>query len=443
MSDVSSVPQTHDLIPPLPRKHGRFSARKSMEAEIEDLRDFIAEVLPTAIPQRYAELDRQIEQLEEMREQLRKEHEQEERELAEVRQEHAKLRVEVVELREEAILQEVGVYDYRHPMENASDYKEALTELRRQIKGLARDGDAVSTTDSNWTVNDSKAKGRKMIRDTSKLLLRAYNNEADTLVDKLRPFKLEAAISRLEKSRAAINRLGAQPMEIAITTRYHRLRTRELELAADWLARKEEEKEEAKAERARLREEAKAQKEIEEARKNLLKERAHYAALVQKLREEGNESEAAEQEQALEKIDIDLADVEVRAAKTGAGHVYVISNVGTLGEEMVKIGMTRRLDPLDRVKELGDASVPFGYDIHALVFSDDAVSLERDLHRQFESRRVNLVNLRREFFYVSPGEVRDALEQHESAVLTEFVEEPEAAEWHMSENTRRRNGAPN
>ncbi|MXX47778.1 MAG: DUF4041 domain-containing protein [Chloroflexi bacterium] len=414
-----------------------------MEAEIEDLRDFIAEVLPTAIPQRYAELDRQIEQLEEMREQLRKEHEQEERELAEVRQEHAKLRVEVVELREEAILQEVGVYDYRHPMENASDYKEALTELRRQIKGLARDGDAVSTTDSNWTVNDSKAKGRKMIRDTSKLLLRAYNNEADTLVDKLRPFKLEAAISRLEKSRAAINRLGAQPMEIAITTRYHRLRTRELELAADWLARKEEEKEEAKAERARLREEAKAQKEIEEARKNLLKERAHYAALVQKLREEGNESEAAEQEQALEKIDIDLADVEVRAAKTGAGHVYVISNVGTLGEEMVKIGMTRRLDPLDRVKELGDASVPFGYDIHALVFSDDAVSLERDLHRQFESRRVNLVNLRREFFYVSPGEVRDALEQHESAVLTEFVEEPEAAEWHMSENTRRRNGAPN
>ncbi|MYJ57410.1 MAG: DUF4041 domain-containing protein, partial [Chloroflexi bacterium] len=422
MSDVSSVPQTHDLIPPLPRKHGRFSARKSMEAEIEDLRDFIAEVLPTAIPQRYAELDRQIEQLEEMREQLRKEHEQEERELAEVRQEHAKLRVEVVELREEAILQEVGVYDYRHPMENASDYKEALTELRRQIKGLARDGDAVSTTDSNWTVNDSKAKGRKMIRDTSKLLLRAYNNEADTLVDKLRPFKLEAAISRLEKSRAAINRLGAQPMEIAITTRYHRLRTRELELAADWLARKEEEKEEAKAERARLREEAKAQKEIEEARKNLLKERAHYAALVQKLREEGNESEAAEQEQALEKIDIDLADVEVRAAKTGAGHVYVISNVGTLGEEMVKIGMTRRLDPLDRVKELGDASVPFGYDIHALVFSDDAVSLERDLHRQFESRRVNLVNLRREFFYVSPGEVRDALEQHESAVLTEFVE---------------------
>lgn len=440
MPDASRAPLIDDLVPPPPRKHGRFSARKSMEAEIEELRTFISEVLPRAIPEQYAALEGEVAQLLETRDQLRDETEYTQEQLADLRQEHAELQEEVVSLRDEEILQEVGIYDYRHPMESASEYKTALTEVRKRIKGAARDGNAVSATTANWTVNDSKSKGRKMIRDTSKLLLRAYNNEADTLVDKLRPFRLEAAIARLDKSRAAIDRLGAQPMEIAITSQYHRLRTQELELAADWLAKKEEEKEEAKAERARLREEAKARKEIEEARKSLLKERAHYAALVEKLREEGNESEAAEQEQALERIDEDLADVEVRAAKTGAGHVYVISNVGTLGEEMVKIGMTRRLDPLDRVKELGDASVPFGYDIHALVFSDDAVSLERDLHKRFESRRVNLVNLRREFFYVSPGEVRDALVQHESAVLTEFVEEPEAAEWHMSENTRRRNG---
>lgn len=430
-----------DLNPPPPRQHRRFSARKTMETEIAELRTFIAEVLPSAVPQRYAELQKDIGKLQESHNRLQDEVEQEKAHLAEVRSEHAKLRVEVVALRDEAILQEVGVYDYRHPMESASDYKEALAELRRHIKSSARDGDAVSTTDAAWSVNDSKAKGRKMIRDTSKLLLRAYNNEADTLVDKLRPFRLEAAISRLDKARAAINRLGAQPMEIAITTRYHKLRIRELELAADWLAKKEEEKEEAKAERARLREEAKARKEIEEERKRLLKERAHYAGLVEKLREDGNEDEAAEQERMLQEIDDAFATVEERAANTRAGHVYVISNVGTLGREVVKIGMTRRLDPLDRVKELGDASVPFGYDIHALVFSDDAVSLERDLHEQFQSRRVNLVNLRREFFYVAPDEVREALELHDSAVLTEFIEEPEAAEWHMSENARRENGA--
>ena len=441
MSKTTKSTPTLDLVPPPPRKHGRLTGRKSMEAEIEELRDFITEVLPTAIPQRYAELDGQIEQLEESHEQLRKEHEQEKRDLADVKQEHARLRVEVVALRDEEILQEVGVYDYRHPMESASDYKEALTELRRRIKGLAKDGGAVSTTDSTWTVNDSKAKGRKMIRDTSKLLLRAYNNEADTLVDKLRPFRLEAAIARLDKSRAAINRLGAQPMEIAIAERYHNLRIRELELAADWLAKKDQEKEEAKAERARLREEAKARKEIEAERKRLLKERAHYEALVQKLRDDGNEAEAAEQARVLDEIDEAFATVEQRAANTRAGHVYVISNVGSLGNDVVKIGMTRRLDPYDRVKELGDASVPFGYDIHALVFSEDAVSLERDLHERFEGQRVNLANLRREFFYVKPEQVREALENHESAVLTEFYEEPEAAEWHMSENARSANGA--
>ena len=441
MSSTAESSPTVDLVPPAPRKHGRLTGRKSMEAEIKELRDFIAEVLPTAIPQRYAELDGQVEQLEQTREQLRKEHEKEQRELAEVKQEHARLRVEVVALRDEAILQEVGVYDYQHPMESASEYKEALADLRRRIKGLARDGGAVSATDSTWTVNDSKAKGRKMIRDTSKLLLRAYNNEADTLVDKLRPFRLEAAISRLDKSRAAINRLGAQPMEIEITRRYHSLRILELELASDWLAKKEQEKEEAKAERARLREEAKARKEIEEERKRLLKERAHYQALIKKLQEDGNEEEAAKQAQVLREIDDDFATIEERAANTRAGHVYVISNVGSLGDDVVKIGMTRRLDPYDRVKELGDASVPFGYDIHALMFSEDAVSLERDLHEEFKEQRVNLVNLRREFFYVKPEQVRLAIENHESAVLTEFNEEPDAAEWHMSENARPSNGA--
>ena len=86
--------------------------------------------------------------------------------------------------------------------------------------------------------------------------------------------------------------------------------------------------------------------------------------------------------------------------------MYVISNVGAFGEDIVKIGMTRRLDPMDRVRELGDASVPFRYDVHAMVFSDDAVGLETHLHHQFADRRLNLVNMRREFFRARPAEVR-------------------------------------
>ncbi len=408
-----------------------------MESEIAELRHFIDQVLPTAVPERYAELEGQIETHEKACDQIAAKRELMQQELDELQVERTGLTDAVVSLRDEAILQEVGVYNYRHPMESANDYKEALSSLRREIKDAVKSDRAVSTTDTTWTVNESKSQGRKMIRDTSKLLLRAYNNEADTLVDKLRPFRLDAAIARLDKSRTAINRLGAQPMEIAISRQYHQLRIRELELAADWLAKKEVEKEEAKAERALLREEATLRREIEAERKRLVKERAHYAALVKKLRADGNVEEAEEQEAILAEIDGAFMTVEDRAANTRAGHVYVISNVGALGNGVVKIGMTRRLDPLDRVKELGDASVPFGYDIHALVFSNDAVQLERNLHERFHDRRVNLVNLRREFFYAAPDEVRQALEEYDSAVLTEFVEEPEAAEWHMSENSRR------
>jgi Meiotically Up-regulated Gene 113 (MUG113) protein len=107
---------------------------------------------------------------------------------------------------------------------------------------------------------------------------------------------------------------------------------------------------------------------------------------------------------------------------------------------MVKIGMTRRLDPHDRVRELGDASVPFHYDVHALIFSDDAVGLETRLHHEFADRRVNLVNLRREFFRVTPSEVRDALISHQGSII-EWVDAPEAAEWRQSETSRRQTAA--
>ena len=145
----------------------------------------------------------------------------------------------------------------------------------------------------------------------------------------------------------------------------------------------------------------------------------------------------AELTEKLGELDVSMESVEQRVANVRAGHVYVISDVGSLGERMVKIGMTRRLDPMDRVKELGDASVPFGYDLHAMIFSEDAVDLEKRLHDQFAPQRVNLVNLRREFFYATPQEVHDALNSEDGlAVITEFTDTPEAAEWHESENTR-------
>ena len=117
--------------------------------------------------------------------------------------------------------------------------------------------------------------------------------------------------------------------------------------------------------------------------------------------------------------------------RRGPGYVYVISNVGAFGPNVVKIGMTRRLEPLDRVHELGDASVPFRYDVHVLHFSDDAITLENELHKAFADRRVNFVNERREFFFATPAEVREILMQKAGGIL-EFNQNPAAEEYFQS-----------
>jgi hypothetical protein len=108
---------------------------------------------------------------------------------------------------------------------------------------------------------------------------------------------------------------------------------------------------------------------------------------------------------------------------TRSGHVYVISNIGSFGENVYKIGMTRRLDPMERIHELSDASVPFSFDVHAVVFSDDAPSLENELHRRFDPHRLNLVNTRKEFFCVTLEEIADVVrEKHADILITKVAE---------------------
>ena len=115
------------------------------------------------------------------------------------------------------------------------------------------------------------------------------------------------------------------------------------------------------------------------------------------------------------------------AQQTKSGHIYIVSNIGSFGDDICKIGMTRRLDPLDRVKELGDASVPFRFDIHAIIYAEDAPAIEKGLHNALSSKRVNLVNTRKEFFRVGLGEVRD--EVLKSFPDAEFFEVREAKEY--------------
>jgi hypothetical protein len=356
-----------------------------------------------------------------------------------LRAEQAQLSAQLVETRETAILQEAGIYQYRHPLDDALAYKAKLTRVQARIKDAVRAGTAVKGS-TTWTVNGSARDGTKMVREFSKLMLRAYNNEADNAVRSMKPYTLDSSVARLQKARETITRLGGT-MTIMVTDSYHRLRVEELELTADYLAKVAEQKDREREERARLREEQIARREYEREQERLRKELAHYETAITALRDRGDDHGAGQAEAKLTEIQDAIDGITRRAANIRAGHVYVISNIGAFGEDIVKIGMTRRLDPMDRVRELGDASVPFRYDVHAMVFSDDAVGLETHLHHQLADRRLNLVNTRREFFRARPADVRDIITRLDASIV-KWVDEPEALEWRQSQQTRRQQTAP-
>lgn len=339
-------------------------------------------------------------------------------------------REELVELDDALMLQRVGIYEYHHPLENAEAYKESLREIKESIRQAIRGKSAIVASD-RFAYNNSLAQGRKMTRDFSTLMLRAYNAEADSCVRSLRAGSLDSAVKRLNKAVETIARLGAM-MEMHVSSDYHAIRISELELTSDYLFKVQEEREEAREERERLREERKAEQELAAERERLNKERAHYERTIATLREQGKADEAGDLERRVEQIDEAIEQNDFRAANIRAGYVYVISNIGAFGPNVVKIGLTRRLEPLDRVRELGDASVPFPFDVHAIYFSEDAVSLENELHAAFAEARLNQINLRREFFFATPADVRGVLASKVGNLL-EFTEAPEATQYFQSQ----------
>ncbi len=345
------------------------------------------------------------------------------------REEIRELGKKALDLREYADLQDDGLYDYENPAENSVELSAKLAENRARQKSMVKNKTAVHTT-TGFTFNNSASKGRKFLNDMSRMALSLYNAEAENCVKSVKAGNLETSIKRLNRCHERIERFG-KFIDLYITWEYRHLRIEELQLTAQYMQAVQAEKESERERRAELREQAKAQKELEAEMARLRKEQEHYRNVLEKMKEQGNQEEAAKLEARLAEIDKSINDVDYRAANIRAGYVYVISDVGAFGERMVKIGMTRRLDPMDRVRELSDASVPFKFDVHALFFSKDAVSLETMLHHEFEDRRVNKVNARKEFYYCTPQEVLDKLKEKNVAVV-EYRVEPEAEEYRIS-----------
>ena len=247
----------------------------------------------------------------------------------------------------------------------------------------------------------------------------------------------------MEKSKDAISKLG-KIMGVAITPSYFQLKVQEMHLALEYQIKKQEEKEAAKEARAEMREAAKLQKELAEERKKTEKEQTHYKnalpTVLKQIEASGSPStelleKKAELEGRLNIIDASLKDLDYREANQRAGYVYVISNIGSFGPNIYKIGMTRRLDPQERVDELGDASVPFNFDVHAMIFSDDAPALEAALHRAFDNRKLNMVNKRREFFNVTLDEIKEEVRKNFDKTV-EFIEVPEATQYRESQKMK-------
>jgi len=329
---------------------------------------------------------------------------------------------------ESDLLADVGIYQYRHPLASAAQYKDALREIQEQIREHITGRHAIEASD-RFVYNNSLAQGRRMVADFSKLMLRAYNAEAENCVRTVRAGSVTAAVQRLERAVTAIARLGTF-MEMRVSADYHDMRVREIELTGDFLIKVQEEREAERAAREELREQRKAAAELQAEHDRLEKEREHYQNALNAIQTHGGDAQ-----QVLERlgqIDEALTQNDYRIANIRAGYVYVISNLGAFGPDVVKIGMTRRLDPMDRVRELGDASVPFPFDVHMIHFSNDAVGVESQLHQAFSEARINQVNLRREFFRATPRQVREILLAQVGNVL-EFTDEPEAAQYRQSQ----------
>lgn len=237
-------------------------------------------------------------------------------------------------------------------------------------------------------------------------MLRGFNGECDASIAKVKYNNIGVMEARIRKAWEAINVLvGVQQCQI--TQAYFDLKLQELYLVHEYQEKLQEEKEEQRRIREQMREEEIAQRELEKATQDAEREERRYAESLRKAYEEAERAVGQKQQRLLGQIEelqrrLDEAHVNkeraiARAQMTRSGHVYVISNIGSFGEHVYKIGMTRRLDPLDRVRELGDASVPFQFDVHAVIYSEDAPALEATLHHAFQHRRINRVNERKEF----------------------------------------------
>ena len=355
------------------------------------------------------------------------------------KEELAHLNEEIAVANDNLNLQEFGFFERQYNFSDSTKYKDRLDTLRMEQKSMTKNGTAGRIV-SPMLLDNSKSKGRAMQNQLIKAALRGFNGEADALLVKVSVVNIDNKIKALRKAFEQLNKMYSRNL-IEITYQYLELKIEELRLAAEYELKKQEEKELLREQREKEREDKKLQAEIKAKRKQLEKERDHFKKMVAKVTEllkEAKDDEVeelrrqlTEYQDKLSELDEIEEDIDYREGHATAGYVYVISNVGSFGEDVYKIGVTRRLEPLERIRELSSASVPFQFDVHALIFSEEAFALETELHNELANYKVNKVNGRKEYFKVSFDKIKGILAAHKELTV-ELNEMPEAFEYRQT-----------
>ncbi|EOD3651080.1 DUF4041 domain-containing protein [Staphylococcus aureus] len=272
----------------------------------------------------------------------------------------------------------------------------------------------------------------------AKQIIRLFNAETSQLINKVNSKNIESMQNKIFKSYEGINKIF-ETDNVRIPETLLDIKLEMLDLMHKYQVKIEDEKIIRREERARLKEIEQAEKEMEKKLKELDKDIRHHNNEIKKLTMYLNNTDLQvekelyiekirELDQSLKNLNSERENVEDRKDNAQSGFVYIISNIGSFGENVYKIGVTRRLEPMDRINELSSASVPFEFDVHALIFSENAFELKNKLHEYFKKYKVNKVNGRKEFFKVNINEIKDkVLSEHSSTV--QFIDEPKAIQY--------------
>ena len=271
-------------------------------------------------------------------------------------------------------------------------------------------------------------------------VLDAFDGKVDSILSRLKADNYGTLRQQVTDAFALVNNNGQAFRNARITDEYLAARLEEVKQACTVAALRDQDREEQRRIREQIREEERAQKEFERAKREAERDEQVARKAVEKLEAQlraASEGQKAAFEEKLQEMQGKLVEAEAKgqralsmAQQTKAGNVYVISNIGSFGEDVFKIGMTRRLEPLDRVAELGDASVPFPFDVHGMIYSENAPALEHKLHQQFLIKQINKVNPRKEFFRLSLSDIQDAVTKLD--IPAQWTVRAEAAQYRES-----------